>query len=58
MLFRSYVTPANQATTAGADMLGAAGMTGNAAIAQANAENANRNAMIQGLFKLGGSMMA
>lgn len=42
-----------QATTAGADLLSAAGMTGNAAIANANAENANRNAMIQGLFSLG-----
>lgn len=53
----SYVTPAQQATTAGADLLGAAGMTGNAAIAQANAENANRNAMMQGLFKLGSAMV-
>jgi len=37
-----YVNAPQQATTAGADMLGAAGMTGNAAIAHANAENANR----------------
>ena len=38
-------------------MLGAAGMTGNAAIAGANAQNANRNAMMQGLFSLGGAAM-
>jgi hypothetical protein len=52
-----YVNAPQQATTAGADMLGAAGMTGNAAIAGANAENANRNAMMQGLFSLGGAAM-
>ena len=52
-----YVNAPQQATTAGADLLGAAGMTGNAAIAQANAENANRNAMMQGLFSLGGAAM-
>ena len=48
-----YVNAPQQATTAGADLLSAAGMTGNANIAQANAENAQRNAMIQGLFSLG-----
>lgn len=52
-----YVNAPQQATTAGADMLGAAGMTGNAAIAGANAQNANRNAMMQGLFSLGGAAM-
>lgn len=52
-----YVNAPQQATTAGADMLGAAGMTGNAAIANANAQNANRNAMMQGLFSLGGAAM-
>lgn len=46
-----------QATTAGADLLGAAGMTGNAAIAQANAQNAQQNAMMQGLFSLGGAAL-
>jgi Zn-dependent alcohol dehydrogenase len=51
-----YVNAPQQATTAGADMLGAAGMTGNAAIANANANNAQRNAMIQGLFSIGGTM--
>jgi len=52
-----YVNAPQQATTTGADMLGAAGMTGNAAIANANAANANRNAMMQGLFSLGGAAM-
>jgi hypothetical protein len=50
-----FVNAPQQATTAGADYLGAAGMTGNANIASANAENAQRNAMIQGLFSLGSS---
>jgi hypothetical protein len=50
-----YVNAPQQATTAGADYLGAAGMTGNANIAASNAENAQRNAMIQGLFSLGSS---
>jgi len=50
-----FVSAPQQATTAGADYLGAAGMTGNAAIAAANAENAQRNAMIQGLFSIGAS---
>lgn len=48
-----YVNAPQQATTAGADYLGAAGMTGNANIAAANATNAQTNAMIQGLFSLG-----
>jgi hypothetical protein len=48
-----YVNAPQQATTAGADYLGAAGMTGNANIAAANATNAQRNAMISGLFSLG-----
>ena len=52
-----YVNAPQQATTAGADLLGAAGMTGNAAIAQANAQNAQQNAMMQGLFSLGGAAM-
>lgn len=50
-----FVSAPQQATTAGADYLGAAGMTGNANIAAANAENAQRNAMIQGLFSMGSS---
>ena len=52
-----YVNAPQQATTAGADLLGAAGMTGNAAIAQANAQNAQQNAMMQGLFSLGGAAL-
>lgn len=52
-----YVNAPQQATTAGADYLGAAGMTGNAAIANANAQNAQQNAMMQGLFSLGGAAM-
>jgi hypothetical protein len=50
-----FVNAPQQATTAGADYLGAAGMTGNANIAAANATNAQRNAMISGLFSLGSS---
>lgn len=50
-----YVNAPQQATTAGADYLGAAGMTGNANIAAANASNAQRNAMMQGLFSIGSS---
>jgi hypothetical protein len=52
-----FVNAPQQATTAGADMLGAAGMTGNAAIAGSNAKNAQQNAMMQGLFSLGGAAM-
>lgn len=54
----SYVSAPQQATTAGADLLGAAGMTGNAAISNANAQNAYNSAMMQGLFKLGGAALA
>jgi Zn-dependent alcohol dehydrogenase len=50
-----FVNAPQQATTAGADYLGAAGMTGNANIAAANASNAQRNAMINGLFSIGAS---
>jgi hypothetical protein len=52
-----YVNAPQQATTAGADLLGAAGMTGNANIAAANAQNAQQNAMMQGLFSLGGAAL-
>jgi len=51
-----FVNAPQQATTAGADYMGAAGMTGNANIAAANASNAQRNAMIQGLFSIGSTM--
>jgi hypothetical protein len=50
-----FVNAPQQATTSGADYLGAAGMTGNAAIANANATNAQRNAMISGMFNLASS---
>lgn len=50
-----FVNAPQQATTTGADYLSAAGMTGNAAIANANAQNAQQNAMMQGLFNLGAS---
>jgi hypothetical protein len=53
-----FVNSANQATTAGADYLGAAGLTGQANIANANAENARTNAMMSGLFSLGGAGVA
>lgn len=53
-----FVNAPQQATTTGADYLSAAGMTGNANIAAANAENAQRNAMISGLFQLGSSAMS
>lgn len=50
-----FVSSFNQATTAGPDYMGAAGLTGQANIANANAENARTNAMINGLFSLGGA---
>jgi hypothetical protein len=52
-----FVNSAQQATTAGADYMGAAGLTGQAGIANANAENARTNAMMSGLFSLGGAAM-
>ena len=54
----SFVNNAQQATTAGADLLGAAGLTGQSNIANANATNAQTNAMMGGLFKLGGAALA
>jgi hypothetical protein len=53
-----FVNSFNQATTAGADYMGAAGLTGQANIANANAENARTNAMMSGLFSLGGAGIA
>lgn len=53
-----FVNSFNQATTAGADLMGAAGLTGQANIANANAENARTNAMMSGLFSLGGAGIA
>lgn len=53
-----FVNSSQQATTAGADLLGAAGLTGQANIANANAENARTNAMMSGLFSLAGAGVA
>lgn len=53
-----YVQSAQQATTSGPDLMSAAQATGNANIANANAQNAYQNALMSGMFKLGGSMMA
>ncbi len=49
----TFVNPSQQATTAGTDYMGAAGLTGQANIANANAENARTNAMMSGLFSMG-----
>lgn len=51
----SFVNPAMQANTAGADILGATQMGYNAQMGAANAQNAANNAMTQGLFSLGGA---
>lgn len=53
-----YVNAPQQATTTGADYMSAAQATGNANIANANAQNAYQNALMSGIFKLGGSMAA
>lgn len=52
-----YVNAPQQATTAGADLLSAAGLTGQANISNANAQNAYQNALMSGMFRLGGSAM-
>jgi hypothetical protein len=54
----SFVNSYNQATTAGPDYMGAAGLTGQSNIANANATNAQTNSMINGLFSLGGAGIA
>jgi predicted ATPase len=51
--FSSY---AQQATTQGADLLGAANSLYGSRLDAANAQNARTDAMIQGLFSAGGSM--
>jgi hypothetical protein len=53
----SYVNSAQQANTAGADILGATQMGYNAQMGAANAQNAANNAMTQGLFSLGGAAL-
>lgn len=52
-----YVNAPQQATTAGADLLSAAGLTGQANISNANAQNAYQNALMSGMFRLGGSAL-
>lgn len=51
----SFVNVPQQATTAGADYLGAMGLSQQNDIANANAANAQSNAMMSGLFSLGGA---
>ena len=53
----SFVNPAMQANTAGADILGATQMGYNAQMGAANAQNAANNAMTQGLFSLGSAAL-
>ena len=53
----TFVNPAQQANTAGADILGATQMGYNAQLAASNAQNAANNAMTQGLFSLGGAAL-
>jgi len=53
----TFVNPAMQANTAGADLLGATQMGYNAQMGAANAQNAANNAMTQGLFSLGGAAL-
>jgi hypothetical protein len=52
-----FVNSAQQATTAGPDLLGAAQMGYNAQMGGYNAQAADRNNMMQGLFSLGGAAM-
>ena len=51
----SFVNSAQQANTAGADLLGATQMGYNAQLGAANAQNAANNQMTSGLFSLGGA---
>jgi len=53
----TFVNPAQQANTAGPDILGATQMGYNAQMGAANAQNAANNAMTQGLFSLGGAAL-
>lgn len=54
----SYIQAPQQATTAGPDLLGAAGMAGQAAQNQYNAQMGQRNAMLGGLFSLGAGALS
>jgi len=53
----TFVNPALQANTAGADILGATQMGYNAQLGASNAQNAANNQMTQGLFSLGGAAL-
>jgi len=53
----SFVNSAQQANTAGPDILGATQMGYNANLAASNAQNAANNQMTQGLFSLGGAAL-
>jgi hypothetical protein len=53
----TFVNPAQQANTAGADILGATQMGYNAQMGAANAQNAANNSMTSGLFSLGGAAL-
>jgi hypothetical protein len=53
-----YVNAPQQATTTGADYMSAAQATGNANIANTNAQNAYQNALMSGFFKLGSAGMS
>ena len=52
-----FVNPAQQAVTAGPDLLGAAQAQGNAAMNAYNAQVASQNANTSGLYSLGGSAL-
>jgi hypothetical protein len=53
----TFVNPAQQANTAGADILGATQMGYNANLAASNAQNASNNAMTSGMFSLGAAAL-
>jgi len=53
----SFVNSAQQATTAGPDLLGAQQMSYNAQLGASNAQNAANNSMTSGLFSLGGAAL-
>jgi hypothetical protein len=53
----SFINAPQQATTSGADILGASQMGYNAQMGDFNAQAAERNNMMQGLFSLGGAAL-
>lgn len=54
----SYINPSQQATTTGADILGATQMTGNYNLGTYNANQARNSGMLGGLMQLGGTLGA